>query len=175
MMRALILNATLRKPPSESDTGALARYVGDEPAEHAVELDHLRLVDHRIEPGVVREAVEWPALHDEVLEADILVTATPTGLGQPSSVSKRALEGMDAMLSETQEDGTPVACDRVIMTGNEHGAHHLIAEVSQPGEEEYLTSDDTDWSNSTGVTAAQNLLAVAEALQAHPMPPPPGG
>ncbi len=50
MMRALILNATLRKPPSESDTGALDRYVGDEPAEHAVEVEHLRLVDHRIEP-----------------------------------------------------------------------------------------------------------------------------
>jgi len=31
-----------------------------------------------------------------------------------------------------------------------------------------------EWSITTGRTAAQNLLAVARALQAHPMPPPRG-
>ncbi len=176
MMRALILNATLRKPPSESDTGALARYVGDEPAEHAVEVERLRLVDHRIEAGVVREADECPAIHDEVLEADILVMATPTWLGQPSSVSKRALERMDAMLSETREDGTPVANDRgagVIVTGNEDGAHHLIAEVSQ-AEEKDLTTEQRDWTHSTGDAMASDLVHTARALQAAPIPSPPG-
>jgi hypothetical protein len=43
-----------------------------------------------------------------------------------------------------------------------------------PGEEEYLTSDETEWSNTTGVTAAQNLFAVANALSAHPMGKPAG-
>jgi hypothetical protein len=81
------------------------------------------------------------------------------------------------------------------VTGNEDGAHHCIGEISAalndigytvagqgwtywnkgpgPGEEEYLNSDDTAWSNRTGVTAAQNLLAVARALKANPMPMPP--
>jgi hypothetical protein len=82
------------------------------------------------------------------------------------------------------------------MTSNEDGAHHCIAEIAGalndigytvagqgwtywnkgpgPGDEEYLTSDETEWSNTTGVTAAQNLLAVAQALSAHPMPAPAG-
>jgi len=43
-----------------------------------------------------------------------------------------------------------------------------------PGEEEWLTTSDRDWSISTGRTAAQNLVAVARALQATPIPSPPG-
>jgi len=50
----------------------------------------VRLADHAIEPGVVSEAVragdEWPVLHGQVLAADIVVFATPTWLGQPSSI-----------------------------------------------------------------------------------------
>lgn len=105
-------------------------------AELGIDVEHVRLVDHDIAPGVVSEEVragdEWPALRRRILEAEILVIATPTWLGQPSSVAKRALERMDALLSET-DDGTPVAMNRVagvIVTGNEDGAHHCIAEIS---------------------------------------------
>lgn len=66
--------------------------------------------------------------------SQILVIATPTWVGHPSSVAQRALERMDAMISETADDGRPVAFDRVggvIVTGNEDGAHHVIAEVVQ--------------------------------------------
>ena len=104
---------------------------------------------------------------------------------------------MDALLSETRDDGRPIAYDRVagvVVTGNEDGAHHIIAVVSQalidigytvpgqawtywdkgpgPGDEEYLNSDETDWSNTTATTAAQNLVSVARALQTQPMPAP---
>ena len=69
--------------------------------------------------------------------SEILVIATPTWLGQPSSIAKRALERMDAFLSETREDGeTPVAYNRVagvVVTGNEDGAHHIVGTVSQAG------------------------------------------
>ena len=61
--------------------------------------------------------------------------ATPTWRGQPSSIAKRALERMDAMLSETRDDGTPVAYNRVagvVVTGNEDGAHHVIAASPLP-------------------------------------------
>jgi len=42
-----------------------------------------------------------------------------------------------------------------------------------PGEEVYLTTDETEWSNSTGEAAAQNLHAVAHALSVNPMSAPP--
>ena len=136
-MHALFLNATLKRSPEPSSTGALAEYVAGRLAEHDVEIEHVRLADHVIEPGVVSEPVrdgdEWPALHGRVLAADIVVFATPTWLGQPSSIVKRALERMDALLSETSGDGTPVAYNKVagfIVVGNEDGAHHCISEMA---------------------------------------------
>ena len=105
---------------------------------------------------------------------------------------------MDAMLSETDEEGRPVAYNRVagvVVTGNEDGAHHVISEISgalvdigftAPGQSwtywnmgpgpgpSYLDSDHKhDWSQSTGQMAATNLLGVARALAANPLPAPP--
>jgi multimeric flavodoxin WrbA len=201
-MKALALNCTLKRSPDESNTGALLRVVLDALEERGVETETVRVVDHVVEPGVVAEAVtdadEWPAIRERIVAADILVVGTPTWLGQQSSVSKRVLERMDALLSETKEDGRPIAYDKVagvVVTGNEDGAHHCIAEISGalvdigftvpgqswtywnkgpgPGEEEYLTSDEVAWSQRTGRMAASNLVGVARALQATPMPPPP--
>jgi multimeric flavodoxin WrbA len=73
--------------------------------EERVETDEVRLFDHQIDPGVVSEAVsdgdEWLAIRERILAAEILIVATPTWLGQPSSVFRRVLERMDAFLSET--------------------------------------------------------------------------
>jgi multimeric flavodoxin WrbA len=55
-------------------------------------------------------------------------------LGQPSSVTKRALERMDAFLSETDDQGRMVSYGRVAavaVVGNEDGAHHVSAELYQ--------------------------------------------
>ena len=121
--------------------------------------------------------------------------ATPTWLGQHSSVCQRALERMDAMLSETKEDGRPIVFDKVggvVITGNEDGAHHIVACVSQPlidigftippqswtywhlgpgpGPDYTKTNQGHDWSDRTGRNAARNLAAVARALKANPLP-----
>jgi multimeric flavodoxin WrbA len=201
-MRALCLNCTLKRSPEPSNTESLAGVVLDRLREAGVEVEVVRVVDHQVDPGVVSEAVsdgdEWPALREQILAAEILIVATPTWLGQPSSVAKRVLERMDAMLSETAEDGaTPVAYSRVagvVVTGNEDGAHHVIAEIAGPlidigytipaqawtywnkgpgpGEEEWSNTDEREWSITTGHTAAQNLLAVARALAAQPLGAP---
>jgi multimeric flavodoxin WrbA len=201
-MRALCLNCTLKRSPEPSNTGALADVVLSALAEQGVETGTIRLADHRVEPGVVSEAVvegdEWPAIRERILAAEILLVATPTWVGQPSSIAKRAIERMDAFLSETREDGeTPVAFNRVagvVVTGNEDGAHHCISEIAGalidigytvpgqawtywnrgpgPGEEEWLNTDERDWTTSTGRAAAANLLAVARALEAQPIPAP---
>src|SRR5262249_21528212 len=110
-MKALILNGTLKPSPEESNTDALATFVGEQLAARDVEVELIRLVDEHVAPGVVSEAVHpedgWPRIHDRVVGADIVVFATPTWLGQPGSVVKGALERLDALISETQEDGTP--------------------------------------------------------------------
>jgi hypothetical protein len=128
-MKAICLNCTLKRSPQESNTDSLSEVVMAALREEGVETDSIRLVDHRIEPGVVSD-----------------------------------------------------------------GAHHCISEISGalidigytipaqawtywnkgpgPGDEQWLTTDEREWSITTGQTAARNLLAVARALQAHPIPPP---
>ena len=203
-MKALAINCTLKKSPDTSNTEALLRSVTEQLEQEGVDVDVVRAVDLDIGPGVVSEAVhdgdDWPDVHAKVLGAQILIIASPTWLGQPSSVAKRVLERMDAMLSETDDDGRPVAYNRVagvVVTGNEDGAHHVIAEVAQslidigftvPGQAwtywnmgpgpgpSYLESTHRhEWSRATGRTAAANLVTVAEALRAHPLPVPEPG
>lgn len=69
-----------------------------------------------------------------MLDADILVIATPIWMGQPASVAKMALERLDAELSETDEQGRPTMYGKVgvaAVVGNEDGAHHVSAELFQ--------------------------------------------
>jgi multimeric flavodoxin WrbA len=199
-MRALLLNCTLKPSPAESNTEALARVVMDALAADGIETDSVRLVDHSVLPGVesdMGEGDEWPAIRERLLAAEILVFASPTWLGRPSSVAQRALERMDAMLSEQDESGRPVAYNRVagvVVTGNEDGAHHVISEIAGglidigytiPGQawtywnrgpgpgDSYLDSEaGKDWSHSTGRAAAANLAAAARALAERPLPAP---
>jgi multimeric flavodoxin WrbA len=200
-MRAVILNCSLKPSPVPSNTDALATVVADALRADGVEIDTVRLVDHDIKPGVQTDMGAgdgWPAIHDKLLAAQILIVATPTWVGRPSSLAQRALERMDAMLSETDDAGRPVAYNRVagvVVTGNEDGAHHVISEVSGgladigytipgqawtywhlgpgPGPDYLEDNKGHDWSAKTGRAMASNLLAAARALAATPIPAPP--
>lgn len=198
-MKALILNCTLKQAGEQSNTEALARLVMDELEAQEVTTEIVRLTAYRIPPGVSTDLGgddQWPEIHAALLGAEILVFATPTWLGHPSSVAQRALERMDAMISERSDSGLPVAFNRVagvVVTGNEDGAHHVIAEVAQalidigytvpgqawtywnrgpgPGPSFLETTDGHEWSHNTGRTAASVLVAVAQALENRPIPP----
>lgn len=200
-MKALVLNCTLKSSPEPSNTQLLADVVIDAMKERGVEVDVRRIVDHSVPVGVetdLGDGDEWPGIHEQVLASEILVIATPTWLGQPSSISKKVLERLDAMISETREDGTPVAYGKVagvVVTGNEDGAHHVVAEVAGalgdigftvpgqawtywnmgpgPGPSYPETDHGHAWSERTARTMASNLVAVAQALREHPVPTPP--
>jgi len=134
-MRALILNCSLKKSPEESNTGKLAQVVGAGLRDKGAAVSEIRLADLNVPPGVVTDlgdGDDWPKVHDELLNAEILIVASPTWVGRPSSLAQRAIERMDAMLSETDDEGRPVAANRVagvVVTGNEDGAHHVISEI----------------------------------------------
>jgi multimeric flavodoxin WrbA len=202
-MRATILNCTLKPSPEESSTEALSGVLHGGLERRGVSTETLRVVDFEIKPGIETDmgaGDEWPAIHERLVDSEILVIATPTWLGQQSSVCKRVLERMDAMLSETDDEGRPIAYNRVagvVVTGNEDGAHHVISEVSGalidigytiPGQawtywnkgpgpgDSYLEIDDPEgkqWSHETGEAAVHNLVGVAEALAANPLGVPP--
>jgi multimeric flavodoxin WrbA len=136
-LRALALSCTLKSSPEESSSELIAREVLAELANHDVDGEVIRVVDHDVRFGVSTDEGDgdgWPAIRAKLMDAHILVIATPIWLGQPSSVCKLVLERLDAELSETDEQGrlsTYGKVAAVAVVGNEDGAHHVTAEVLQ--------------------------------------------
>jgi multimeric flavodoxin WrbA len=201
VVRALVLNCSLKPSPNESNTDQLADVVVDALQQENVDVDRVRLADLTIKPGVSSDegtGDDWPGIRQQLVDSEILVVATPTWLGRPSSIAQRMLERMDALLSETDDENRPVAYNRVagvVVTGNEDGAHHVISEISGaladigytipgqawtywnkgpgPGPSYSETEEGHEWSAKTGRAMASNLVAVAKALAANPIPAPP--
>jgi multimeric flavodoxin WrbA len=196
-----MINCTLKPSPQPSNTEALAATVVTALEGHGVQVDIVRAVDLNLRPGVetdLGEGDDWPGVHEKLLSSQILVIASPTWVGRPSSVAQRVLERMDAMLSETDDQQRPVAYNRVagvVVTGNEDGAHHVISEISGalgdigytvpgqawtywhlgpgPGPDYLNDSRGHDWAASTGRAMASNLVHAARALATMPLPAPP--
>jgi multimeric flavodoxin WrbA len=159
-LKAIALNATLKSGDSEpSSTDRMLGLIAQAMAKEDVETKTIRLADHNIKPGVTSDegpGDAWPAIRQMILDADILIVGTPIWMGQPSSVAKRALERMDAFLSETDAEGRMVSYGRVAavaVVGNEDGAHHVSAELYQA-------------LNDVGFTLGTNAVAywVGEAM-----------
>lgn len=159
-LKAIALNATLKASSGEpSSTDRLLELIAAAMSEFGVETELIRLADHDIRPGVTSDegpGDAWPPIRQKILAADILVVGTPIWMGQPSSVCKRALERMDAFLSETDEEGRMLPYGKVAavaVVGNEDGAHHVSAELYQA-------------LNDVGFTIASNAVAywVGEAM-----------
>lgn len=136
-LTALVLVCTLTPSPAESSSELLGRQVLQALGEHGVTGDVVRVVDHDVKRGVqadMGDGDEWPALRQRVLDADILVVATPIWVGHMSSVAQQVLERLDADISETDDQGRPVVSGRVAaiaVVGNEDGAHHVTAGLAQ--------------------------------------------
>ena len=130
-LTALALNCTLTPSPASSSSELMASQVLDALAEHGVTGSMIRVVDHDVRPGVQTDMGDgdaWPAIRRQLLATDILVLATPTWLGQHSSVAQRVFERLDAELSETDEAGRTLTSGKVAVVavvGNEDGAHHI--------------------------------------------------
>lgn len=159
-LKAIALNATLKASGGEpSSTDRMLALIATAMSKDGVETETIRLADFNIKPGVSSDegdGDDWPAIRQKLLDADILILGTPIWLGQPSSVSKRALERMDAFLEETDDSGRMVSYGRVAavaVVGNEDGAHHVCAELYQA-------------LNDVGFTIAANAVAywVGEAM-----------
>lgn len=92
-MKALILNCTPKTSPETSNTATLAGVLVEALRGKGVDVDEVRLADRSIPPGVLTdmgEGDEWPAIHQQILAAEILIVASPrsrpTGASAPASV-----------------------------------------------------------------------------------------
>jgi multimeric flavodoxin WrbA len=197
-LRAFGINCTLKSTPAASSTQKILDQLLQELQSHEIETSFARIVDHDVKPGVKTNEGEgdaWPALRKQVLDANILVFATPIWMGQPSSVAKRVLERMDAFLDEIDENGCYPTFGRVAIVavvGNEDGAHHVTAELYQAladvgftipggssaywvgeamGNVNYVDLKETPGKLAgTMRTLASNAAHLAGLLQQHPYP-----
>ena len=137
-LTALVLVCSLKKSPAASSSELLGRQILDAlVAAGATGGESVRVVDHDVRFGVSTDegdGDEWPQIRRKMLDADILVLATPIWMGQPASVTKMVLERLDAELSETNEEGRLLTYGKVAIVGvvgNEDGAHHTIGNCLQ--------------------------------------------
>ncbi|MCW2783721.1 MAG: flavodoxin [Marmoricola sp.] len=136
-LKALGLVCTLKRGGGPSSSALLGQQVLDALAEHGCKGELIRVADRQVAFGVSKDegdGDDWPAIREKMLEADILLIATPIWMGQPSSVCKMALERLDAELGETDDEGRLSTYPKVAVmaiVGNEDGAHHSVAEISQ--------------------------------------------
>jgi multimeric flavodoxin WrbA len=136
-LKAFALTCSLKPSPAESSAELLAQQLLDALAVHNVQGELLRAVDYNIMPGVetdMGEGDDWPKLRQKMLEADIFIIATPTWVGQMSSVANRIAERLDAELSEKDDDGRLLTYGKVAavaVVGNEDGAHKICADLYQ--------------------------------------------
>ena len=198
-LTAVVLVGTLSPSPAPSSSELLGRQVLEAMAPLGVTGTVIRLVDHDVRPGVEADmgpGDAWPAIRARVLAADILVLATPIWMGQPSSVTKRALERLDAELSEKDDQGRLLTYGKVAgvaVVGNEDGAHHTSAELFQALNDvgftipaaavtywvgramegvDYQDLDETpETTAGTTATLAANAVHLARLLRAAPYPP----
>ena len=138
-LKVLALNGTLKtsKGDQGSSTDRMIGLLMEGFARHGINGETIRLADHQILPGVTSDEGPddaWPPIREKILAADILIAGTPVWMGQPSSVIKRALERMDAFISEKDSEGRMPSYGKiaaVAVVGNEDGAHHVSAELFQ--------------------------------------------
>ncbi|WP_426574567.1 flavodoxin family protein [Aquihabitans sp. McL0605] len=136
-LAAVAINCTLKPSPEDSSCDRMLSLIADALGEHDVTTETIRAVDLDIKPGTSSDEGDgdaWPPIRQKILDAQILVIGTPIWLGNPSSVCRRVLERLDALLSETDDDGRMITFDRVgiaATVGNEDGAHNVSAQVFQ--------------------------------------------
>lgn len=199
-VHAIALNCTLKPSPAESSTELLSELVMDALTDQGVTSSRVRVVDLDIRPGVeadMGDGDEWPRVREQIMAADILIFATPTWVGHMSSVAQRVIERLDAEISKTDDEGRAVLAGKVavvVVTGNEDGAHAIIANAFQAlndvgftvpsqgglywnGEAMHSTDfKDLDQTPenvvTTAKTVAMNAAHLARTLRARPYPAP---
>ena len=138
-LRAVFINCTLKRSPEVSNTAGLMNVATAIMRAQDVTIDEYRAVDHELAPGVYHDMTEhgferddWPPIQTAVMNADILVIATPIWLGDKSSMCTRVIERLYGFSGELNEHGQWAYYGRVggvIVTGNEDGIKHVAMNV----------------------------------------------
>jgi multimeric flavodoxin WrbA len=138
-LSCLVLNCTLKRSGTLSNTEALISVATAIMEKNGVSTEVLRPVDYDLAPGVYPDMTEhgfdaddWPDLCAKVMAADILILGTPIWLGEESSVCRRVIERLYGESGKLNDAGQYRYYGKVggcIVTGNEDGIKHCAMTV----------------------------------------------
>lgn len=137
-LKAVYINCSIKKDKTKSHTQALVdKSVAIMRAE-GVQVEEIYALDHQIAFGMIKDgaeeglADEWPALQQKVMEADILVIASPIWLGVKSSVATLVIERLYAYSGDRNDKGQYLYYGKTggcLITGNEDGIKHCAMDI----------------------------------------------
>ncbi len=133
-LKAVFLLGTLKPSPEFSHTDVLCELLVEYLKEHKTRSEIIRLADYRIVPGLKTHLADddWPDILKKMLEADIIVFATPIWWGIQSSLLQRIIERMDELNDKFLETGKSDFANKIggiAITGAEDGAQHIIGNL----------------------------------------------
>ncbi len=133
--KAIILLATLKKK-EQSNTELLSDFFSDRAKKKELDCDIIKLVDRNILAGTYSDmgaGDDWPSILEKILDASIVIFATPVWWGNQSSEMQRVIERLDELHDEILE-GKKSRLDGkvggIIITGDSDGAQHIIANLA---------------------------------------------
>ncbi|MBF9032212.1 flavodoxin family protein [Rhodobacterales bacterium HKCCE3408] len=138
-LKALFVNTSLKREPTESHTRLLLRASSDIMEKQGVAVEHVHMLSHEVPPGVYPDMTEhgwsrddWPKLWEKVQAAEILVVGTPLWLGEESSVCRVLIERLYGMSGMLNDHGQSIFYGKVggcVVTGNEDGIKHAAMTI----------------------------------------------
>lgn len=135
-IRVLVLNGSLKHRPEPSNTEELANDVLKEMSRFTpVKSTVVRLADLNIPHGVeakLGDKDDWPKLSKQLLDADIVIFATPIWWASRSSLIQKVLERMDDFDEQYIKSGRNLLYGKVagvVVTGIEDGAMNAVANL----------------------------------------------
>ncbi len=134
-MKAIILLATLKKQ-SLSNTQTLAEFLSTHLKAKHIDVEIIKLVDYNILPGTYNdmgEGDEWPGILKKILNADIIIFATPIWWGSHSSEMQKVIERLDNLHDEIlggKKSRLHGKVGGIVITGDSDGGEQLIGIIS---------------------------------------------
>jgi len=134
-MKAIILLATL-KNKGRSNTEALVEFFGEYLTKQNIEFEIIRLASHNILPGTyihMNTKDDWPEIYNKILEAKIVLFATPIWWNNHSSELQRAIERLDEVydiILKGEDSPLDGKIGGVIVTGDSDGVEHITGNIA---------------------------------------------
>jgi len=134
-MKAIILLGTL-KNKGRSNTEALVEFLGQYLTRQNIDYEIIRLASHNIVSGTythMNTKDDWPDIYNKILEAKILLFATPIWWNSHSSELQRCIERLDEVydiILEGKDSPLDGKIGGVIVTGDSDGVEHITGNIA---------------------------------------------